>query len=344
MKKDKLPKITVITTTFNLYSDNREDFFRKCCESIHNQTYPNIEHIVEDGASTDSSLDLIKEYEDKGWLKCYSEPDKGIDDGYNKGIFHATGKYIFFMNSDDQYYSDDALEKCVKLMETEKADYCYGTERQYSRSGKFMFEWKPNIFQFWHNVPYPHATLGIRKDVLNKLNNYNTDCGYGGDYYLMIQLILNGYKGVEIPSVISKYILGGISSQNDDKAKQYRTFFILAKRIYFIAHQFYPDITIEDCFNIYLFATKDPCVFPKNFLLKLIKFMLDKNLKYFDYNGFIDYVNKRSVPCIPNGVIPDNKKIYYIFNKIPFIKIITKGTTKRYKLFGFIPFLKIKDK
>jgi len=337
-----LPKITVITTTFNLSSDNREPFFEKCCESVHKQTYPNIEHIVEDGASKDGSLDLILKYEKKGWLKCYSEPDKGIDDGYNKALSHATGKYVFFMNSDDQYYADDVLEKCVELMEKENADYCYGTERQYDREGNFAFEWKPFLPQFWHNVPYPHATLGVRRDVLKKLGGYNTDCCYGGDYYLMIQLILEGYKGIEIPTVISRYILGGISSQNKDKAKQYRTFFILAQRIHFITKQFYPDMTVEDCFNIYLFAKQNPSVFPKDFLLKLIRFMLDKKLKYFDYDSFIDYVNQLGAP---NIVAPSKRKtMYYLFGIIPFIKVVIKKNKKVYKLFGFIPLLKVKEK
>lgn len=338
--KNERPKITVITTTFNLSFDKREEFFKKCCESVHNQTYPNIEHIVQDGASTDGTLNLIKQFEEKGYLTCYSEPDKGIDDGYNKALSHATGKYVFFMNSDDQYYADDVLEKCVDLMEKENADYCYGTERQYNRDGKFTFEWKPNLAQFWHNVPYAHATLGIRRDVLKKLGNYNTDCGYGGDYYLMIQLILNGYKGIEIPTVISKYILGGISSQKEDKAKQYRTFFILAQRIQFIAKQFYPEITLENCFNIYLFAHRNPKIFPKDFLLKLMRFMLDKNLKYFDYNHFIDYVN--SLNKLNTFIQKKEKTTYYLFNKIPLIKSIKKGNTTKFKLFGFIPFFKVK--
>lgn len=58
-------KITVITVTFNLIKDGREAFFRQCVESVHNQTYPNIEHIVMDGASTDGTLDLIREYKKK---------------------------------------------------------------------------------------------------------------------------------------------------------------------------------------------------------------------------------------------------------------------------------------
>lgn len=340
MKKENLPKITVITTTFNLSADHREPFFEKCCESVHNQTYPNIEHIVEDGASKDGSLDLIRKYENKGWLKCYSEPDKGIDDGYNKALSHATGKYVFFMNSDDQYYANDVLEKCVELMEKENADYCYGTERQYDREGNFTFEWKPNLAIFWHNVPYPHATLGVRRDVLAKLGNYNTDCGYGGDYYLMIQLILEGYKGIEIPTVISRYILGGISSQNEDKAKQYRTFFILAKRIHYIMKQFCPEITEEDCFNIYTSFGKNINELPKNFLVKFIKFMLNKKLKYFDYNSFIDYINGLVKPRLHH-----KQEMYYLFSFLPIMKVkLLRSGGKEFRLFGLIPLLKIKNK
>lgn len=334
-----LPKVTIITTTFNLSSDSREDFFEKCCESVHNQTYKNIEHIVQDGASNDETIALVKKYEDKGWLKFYSEPDKGIDDGYNHAISHATGKYVFFMNSDDQYYANDVIEKCVELMEQENADYCYGSERQYDRKGKYIRECKPNLSLFWHNVPYPHATLGIKKDVLEKLGNYNIDCGYGGDYYLMIQLILNDYKGVEAPFIISKYILGGISSQNENKAKRWETWFILAKRLKYIFEQFYPEITLEDCFNIHIFTPNNTEIFPKDFLLKLIKFMLDKHLKNYDYNAFINYVNSLSCKKTMNM----NVTIRFL-GFIPIIKIKKTTNKKTYKLFGLIPILTIKER
>lgn len=339
----ELPKVTIITTTFNLSSDNREKFFKKCCESVHNQTYQNIEHIVQDGASADCTLDLIREYEKKGWLKCYSEPDNGIDDGYNKALSHATGKYVFFMNSDDQYYADDVIEKCVELMEKENADYCYGSEKQYTREGKFSFEWKPNLAQFFHNVPYAHATMGIKRDVLSKLGNYNTDCGYGGDYYLMIQLILNDYKGIEVPFVVSRYIQGGISSQKEDIAKQFRTFTILTKRIHYIVKQFRPDISWEECWDIYLFSKMNSAVFPKYFLLDLIRFMIDKKLKNFDYNHFINYVNSCTM-ITPNIKSESAKKIYKLFFIIPLIKIKQKKNTSWLYLFGFIPLLKIKEK
>ena len=53
--KNNTPKVSIVTTTLNLFKDNRQEFFRKCIESVHNQTYPNIEHIIIDGASTDDT-------------------------------------------------------------------------------------------------------------------------------------------------------------------------------------------------------------------------------------------------------------------------------------------------
>ena len=88
-------KITFITVCYNAI-----DTLEKTILSIINQTYPNIEYIIIDGASTDGTVDIIKKYEHKlsYWI---SEPDKGIYDAMNKGLKRATGDYINFMNADD---------------------------------------------------------------------------------------------------------------------------------------------------------------------------------------------------------------------------------------------------
>jgi len=81
-----MPLVTIVTITFNLIKAGREKTFRQCLESVHNGTYKNVEHIVIDGASKDGTLDLIKEYANKGWVKYISEPDSGIYDAMNKGV------------------------------------------------------------------------------------------------------------------------------------------------------------------------------------------------------------------------------------------------------------------
>mgnify|MGYP002171082171 CR=1 FL=1 len=77
----------------------------------------NIEHLIIDGASTDGTLELIKEYENKGWVKLYSKKDSGIDEAYDNATKLATGEYLAWMNSDDKYYSNDAIEKSIKKIQ-----------------------------------------------------------------------------------------------------------------------------------------------------------------------------------------------------------------------------------
>ena len=119
------PLVTIVTITFNLSKAGREKYFRQCLESVHNQTYENIEHIVVDGASVDGTAELIKEYADKGWIKYISEPDKGIYEAMNKGVKMADGKYITFLNSDDYYNEKTGVEISVKALEESGADFSY---------------------------------------------------------------------------------------------------------------------------------------------------------------------------------------------------------------------------
>ena len=342
------PKITVITITLNLFKDNRQDLFRQCVESVKNQTYKNIEYIVQDGASKDGTVDLIKEYEKQGLLKLYSEPDKGIDDAYNHALKHATGKYIIFMNSDDCFYDDKAIEESVKKLEEEQADYSYGKEKKVDRDGKFVMLWEPKVENFWKNMPFSHQTLFVKKSVMDELGGYNTDCGFGGDVYLVLQLILNDYKGVEVDHIISLYRIGGISSQTDDKKGQMKVLYVLAKRFLYLYKQFYEDINLEQVEDIYYFGD-NPAVYPKYFLQRLIRFMVEKNLKNFDYNKFINFVNFIASGGMINSNlncsnIHNRKNIisYKLFNLLPLMTIKQKNNKTYYKLFGIIPLFYVK--
>src|SRR4051812_15217048 len=99
------PKLSVITIVYNNVRDMERTML-----SVINQTYLHIEYIVVDGLSTDGTLDVINKYEGK-ISKLISEKDEGIYDAMNKGLAAATGDYVIFMNSGDEFYDADTVAK-----------------------------------------------------------------------------------------------------------------------------------------------------------------------------------------------------------------------------------------
>ena len=353
------PKVSIITITYNLIEDGRIELFRKCMESVHEQTYQNIEHIIIDGASSDGSMDIIQEYVTKGWCICYSEKDKGVDDAYNKGTLRATGDFIAWLNSDDQYYDKNTIQKCIDKILSNDADYCYGKVQLISRDNIKKGEFVPKVENFWKCIPFSHQSLILRKSILEDLGGYNTDYKIGGDYFLILQLILNDYKGVNIDSYICKYYLGGFSGDWTNRYKQYYCAIIFSKRLNWLFKQFYENSNEDLALDIFLHG-EDYRVYPKYFLLKLTRFMIEKNLKNFDYNSFMTYIEKLMNPVFDYNTdklltaINDTYQYniqkkqrevvstLYLFNFIPICRIKFDPTKSFYRLFNIIPILKIK--
>ncbi|MDX2431481.1 MAG: glycosyltransferase family 2 protein [Bacteroides sp.] len=100
------PKISVITVAFNA-----EKHIGRTIESVIGQSYEHVEYIIIDGKSTDSTLEVIAAY--KGVDQLISEADSGLYDAMNKGLKLATGDYVWFLNSGDQVFCADTMEKMV---------------------------------------------------------------------------------------------------------------------------------------------------------------------------------------------------------------------------------------
>lgn len=116
-------KFSLITVTFNSSSTLRDTI-----QSVASQTYQDIEYIIVDGKSKDSTLEIIREYEPRfdGKMRWVSEPDRGLYDAMNKGFRMATGNVIGIINSDDLLSEPTAVEKIVKTFEINKeADAVY---------------------------------------------------------------------------------------------------------------------------------------------------------------------------------------------------------------------------
>ncbi len=103
-----MPIFTIITVCYN-----EAENIKKTLDSVIRQTFNDYEYIVVDGGSTDGTKDVIKQYESHLTWWC-SEPDCGIYNAMNKGVLHATGDYVIFMNSGDWFHDDNVLENVYK--------------------------------------------------------------------------------------------------------------------------------------------------------------------------------------------------------------------------------------
>jgi glycosyltransferase involved in cell wall biosynthesis len=203
------PKVTVITVVRNLILSGREKFFRQCLESVRNQTYPNIEHIVIDGASTDGTLELLEEY--KKWITYYSEPDEGVYYGMNKGIQKSTGKYINFLNSDDYFCDITGLEKSVELLEDTCAAFSHSEVYACSVDGEKLHVLQNRIEEFFFRMPFCHQGVLMRRDIIVFEGMFNTDLKIICDYDLILRLILKGYRTVSVKVIFVVFRMGGLS-------------------------------------------------------------------------------------------------------------------------------------
>lgn len=185
--------ITLITTTYNSESTLRDTF-----ESVLRQTHFEIEYWVIDGGSSDTTLNIIKEYEVKfnGRLHWISEPDRGIYDAMNKGVERATGDVIGILNSDDFFTSNDVLGIVANIFGGfgDEIDAIYGDihfvrpdnlkkcVRYYSSK---MF--RPWLMR-WGYMP-AHPSFYCKKSVYDKYGLYSLDYKICSDFDMMVRLL-----------------------------------------------------------------------------------------------------------------------------------------------------------
>ena len=210
-------KISIITVCYN-----SEKYIRSAIESVLNQTYGDIEYIIVDGGSTDSTIDIVKPYEPlfNGRMRWISEKDKGIYDAMNKGIAMATGNIVGILNSDDFYINIGIIKKIVQYFQDNEVDAVYGDLlyvyannvnkiQRYWKSGYY----KENAFM-WGWMP-PHPALFVKKEMYDKYGNFNINFKSGADYEFMLRIIhKERIKIVYIPQIIVKMRNGGKSNRS----------------------------------------------------------------------------------------------------------------------------------
>lgn len=221
-------KISIITAVYN-----RKGSIAQAIESVTNQTYSNIEHVIIDGASTDGTTEIIKQLIKPKDI-FLSEPDKGIYDALNKGLQLSTGEIIGLVHSDDFLANERVLSEVAKAFSDPNVELVYGDLDYVSKENtdRIIRHWKSKPFnvdllkQGWMPA---HPTVFIRRSLYEKMGGYNLKYSIAADYDWCIRYLkTSNIKTIYIPRVLVKMRVGGESNGSTKK------FIIRNKEIYLI--------------------------------------------------------------------------------------------------------------
>jgi len=203
------PKISIITVVYN-----DRYHIESTILSVAGQSYGNIEHIIVDGDSGDGTLDVISKYGDQ--ISLISEPDQGLYDAMNKGLGIATGDYVWYLNSGDQVYEKDTVEKMVTGLDG-LPDIIYGgtmiIDEEQNEIGDRRLKPPRNLSwkSFRRGMVVCHQSVLVKRGIAPF---YNLEYKIASDIDWVIRAAKNApeihYTGI----VISKFLEGGISGKN----------------------------------------------------------------------------------------------------------------------------------
>ena len=207
-------KISIITVVYN-----NEKTILDSIQSIQNQSYKNIEHIIIDGGSTDNTLKIINQNLDTNSV-LLSEKDNGLYDAMNKGIKIATGNLIGILNSDDIYNDCNTIESIVNKFILDPdlkiiyGDLVYVKEDNTNDQVRY---WKSKNITFNYfengNVP-PHPTLFLTKDVYKVVGYFDLRFKLAADYEFIIRLFKkHSFKYLYMPVILVRMRLGGVTNK-----------------------------------------------------------------------------------------------------------------------------------
>lgn len=210
-------KLSIITINYNAING-----LQKTIDSVVSQSFNDYEWIVIDGGSTDGSRELLELYRDLFTFFC-SEPDKGIYNAINKGLKHANGEYVQFLNSGDWLYDSFTLEKVFTHIDG-KYDIYYGNNIQVNennRLNKYIYPDNLGFLFFPYNNICHQATFYRR--TLFENNPFDESFSIVSDWAMNLKLLFEGRTFKHIDQFIVYYDNQGKSSATDRKHHDERT-------------------------------------------------------------------------------------------------------------------------
>ena len=208
--QDACPKISIVTVVFEAVKANRREALCQCLDSVASQDYPNIEHIVVDGASADGTLEMLREYESSGRIRLVSEPDSGIFNAMNKGLRLAEGEYVAYLNSDDFYSDATAVSTVARALGATGADFTMAPCNLLENDGTTAFS--PLYIDRAFNVaPCYHLCVFAKRSLLQKLGGFDERYKIASDSDLIARMLLSGARVAVLWQPFATFRTGGAS-------------------------------------------------------------------------------------------------------------------------------------
>ena len=192
---------------------NAEATIAGTIESIRGQRYPSLEYIVIDGASGDSTPDIVRSY--GGMVDFFvSEPDSGIVEAFNKGISRASGEIIGLINADDELLPGALDRVCDFFSRYPDVDVVHGDvllcngERVLKRVRPAGCWWYP-----WRMVLFNHPATFVRRRVYEKYGLFDISYRIAMDVEMFLRWQASGVRIQYLPEVLVSMKYGGVSNQ-----------------------------------------------------------------------------------------------------------------------------------
>ncbi len=182
-------------------------------ESVFKQTVAPFEYIIQDGGSSDRTLEIAESFrerlKDRGTeLLVFSEPDKGIYDAMNKGIDKARGDIIGIINSDD-FYEPEAVEVMQDTFEKTSCDLAFADIRMIMTNGRSFIK-KARVRKYTTSRDWNHPTQFVSSKVYERFRFICRDISDDMDFYFKVKKA--GYKIVAVNKVLADFTMGGVSN------------------------------------------------------------------------------------------------------------------------------------
>ena len=198
------PLVSVITVVYN-GAEHLEEAIR----AVASQAYPNIEHIIIDGGSTDATIDILYRNDDLiGYWQ--SEKDRGLYDAMNKGVAQVSDpeSYVLFANADDTLYSGDSISSAMSLSRGE--DLIYG--KMIFTDGKISgVLGKPVRFKDLARQTLCHPATFVRRKVFDRIGPFDTSFTIAADYDHIVRAFKARVSTRFVDVIVSKMRMGGLS-------------------------------------------------------------------------------------------------------------------------------------